>query len=273
MKKSLYVRWSGPVGFAIIAVIAVVAILAPVISPFPQAQQNLSAHLLPPQWGGPHWLGTDSLGRDLLSRLMYGARLSLFVGLSSVLLSGVIGITLGLLAGYFRGPLDDVVMRLAELQLSFPSFLLAVFIAAVLGPSLRNVILVLTISSWVVYARVVRSSVLTESSIDYVEAVRATGAGSGRIIFRHLLPNVLPPVIVVAATSVGSMITTEAALSFLGLGVPASVPTWGAILASGQNYLLVAWWPTTFPGVAILLTVMSVNLIGDWLQRRLGGVG
>ncbi|HVB10150.1 MAG TPA: ABC transporter permease [Bacillota bacterium] len=269
--KSLYVRWSGRLGFFLLAVIALVAILAPVISPFPQAQQNLAAHLQPPHWGGPHWLGTDSLGRDLLSRLMYGARLSLFIGVTSVVLSGAIGITLGLLAGYFRGPLDDVVMRLAELQLSFPSFLLAVFIAAVLGPSLRNVIVVLTISSWVVYARVVRSSVLAEASVDYIEAVRATGAGPGRIMFRHLLPNVLPPVIVVAATSVGAMITTEAALSFLGLGVPASVPTWGAILAAGKDYLLVAWWPTTFPGIAILLTVMSVNLIGDWLQRRLAG--
>lgn len=262
-----YSRWSGVAGFSILGLLLVMALFAPILSPYPQDLQDLDNRLRPPSWGGPHWLGTDSLGRDILARIIYGSRLSLFIGLTSVTLAGTIGMVLGVLGGFFGGVLDDVLMRLAELQLSFPSFLLAVFIAAVLGPSLRNVVLVLTVSSWVAYARVIRSRVLAEKQTEYVEAAKATGATSKRIMFRHLLPNVIAPVLVVATTSVGSMITTEAALSFLGLGVPAAVATWGSVLADGRDYILIAWWPTTLPGVAIFVTVLSVNLIGDWLQK------
>ena len=265
---SRYGRAAGLVGFSILGTVLAVALLAPVLSPSAPNAQDLANRLQAPTWRGPHWLGTDSLGRDLLSRIIYGTRLSLVVGLTSVVLAGTVGATLGMLAAYVGGWVDDAVMRFAEVQLSFPSFLLAIFIAAVLGPSLRNVILVLTVSGWVIYARVIRSQVLAEKRLQYVEAAHAMGAGARRVMGRHLLPNVLSPVVVVAATSVGAMITTEAALSFLGLGVPASIATLGSVLADGRDYILVAWWPTTLPGVAISIMVLSVNLVGDWVQRR-----
>jgi len=239
---------------------------------------QLTQRLLPPSWpwareaagdggaGGAHWLGTDSLGRDVWARLLYGARVSLLVGVAAVVVSGVLGISLGLAAGFLGGPVDTVIMRLADIQLAFPLILLAVTLMAVVGPGLLNVVIVLGVARWVDYARVVRAEVLSLKRREFVEAARAQGARGWRIIWRHLLPNMVGPITVIASFAVASNIIYEASLSYLGLGVGTSVPTWGGMLSEGQTYLTKAWWLTAFPGMAILLTVLSVNLVGDWLR-------
>ncbi len=211
-------------------------------------------------------LGTDTLGRDVLSRLLYGARISLIVGLSAVCISGVLGVSLGLLAGYYGGRLDDVLMRLGDIQLAFPILVLAIAVLAVLGASLGNVILVLGISGWVTYARIVRGETLSLKQREFVEAARAIGSPDGSIIWYHILPNILPPVTVVATFSVARVIIAEASLSFLGLGIPPPTPSWGAMLDEGRNYITTAWWLALFPGLAILFLVLGINLVGDWVR-------
>jgi peptide/nickel transport system permease protein len=251
-------------GIVIIVVAVVSAGLAPALAPGDPIKNSLLDRLSPPS--AAHPLGTDTLGRDVASRLLYGARVSLVVGLSAVLLAGALGIALGLVSGWYRGWLDDLVMRVGDVQLAFPVLVLAVAVLAVLGGSLTNLIVVLGATGWITYARIVRGEVLTLRERDFVAAARALGAPDGWILRRHLLPNVLPPITVVATFSVARTIIAEASLSFLGLGIPAPEPSWGAMLDEGRNYITTGWWLALFPGLAILLLVLGINLVGDWLR-------
>jgi len=258
------------VGLSILLVVTTGAVLAPVISPADPLLQDVSVRLKPPTLEGgdgqAHLLGTDHLGRDILSRLIYGARISLAIGISAVAVAGTLGTLIGLVAGYRGGRVDDLCMRLTDTMLAMPFILLALAVIAVLGSSLRNIIFVLGITSWVSYARVVRAEVLTLRTREFVAAAQALGGHGTRIIFRHLLPNVLTPVIVIATLEVARMIILESALSFLGLGVQPPTPTWGGMLADGRAYLSTAWWLATFPGLCIMLSVLGINLLGDWLR-------
>jgi peptide/nickel transport system permease protein len=251
-------------GTVIIVAAVVLAGLAPALAPADPIKNSLLDRLSPPS--ATHPLGTDTLGRDVASRLLYGARVSLVVGLSAVLLAGGLGIVLGLISGWYRGWLDDLVMRVGDVQLAFPVLVLAVAVLAVLGGSLTNLIVVLGATGWITYARIVRGEVLTLRERDFVAAARALGAADGWILRRHLLPNVLPPITVVATFSVARTIIAEASLSFLGLGIPAPEPSWGAMLDEGRNYITTGWWLALFPGLAILLLGLGINLVGDWLR-------
>ena len=250
----------------------VVAILAGWVAPYTANEQDIARRLQPPALG-PHLLGTDEVGRDVLSRLIYGARISLLVGVVAVALSCPLGVLVGVVAGYGGRRTDDVLMRVTEIQLAIPTILLAIAVVAVLGPGIRNVILTLSVTGWTLYARLTRGETLGVKERDFVQAARATGAGDARIMIHHVLPNVLSPVIVVAVFAVANMIILEATLSFLGLGVEPDIVTWGRMLNGGRLYLSSAWWITAFPGLAIFLTVLAVNLLGDhlrdWLDPRL----
>jgi peptide/nickel transport system permease protein len=265
--------WPALLGLVVVAATVGLAALAPALAPADPLRNSLLDRLTPPAWiqggsaGRP--LGTDTLGRDVTSRLLYGARVSLVVGFSAVLLAGALGVALGLLAGYYRGRLDDVLMRLGDIQLAFPVLVLAVAVLAVLGASLLNVVLVLGLTGWITYARIVRGEVLSLREREFVAAARALGAGDGHILVKHLLPNVLPPITVVATFSVARTIIAEASLSFLGLGIPAPDPSWGAMLDEGRNYITTGWWLALFPGLAILVLVLGINLVGDWLRDLL----
>jgi len=253
-------------GALVVLAAIVLAAAAPALAPGDPLKNALLERLTPPTWGGEHPLGTDTLGRDVASRLLHGARVSLVVGFSAVLLAGVVGVVLGLVSGWYRGWLDDAVMRIGDVQLAFPVLVLAVGVLAVLGASLLNLILVLGVTGWITYARIVRGEVLTLRERDFVAAARALGASDAWIVARHLLPNVLPPITVVATFSVARTIIAEASLSFLGLGIPAPEPSWGAMLDEGRNYITTGWWLALFPGLAILLLVLGINLVGDWLR-------
>ena len=257
-------------GAVVVAVAVALALLAPALAPGDPVKNSLLDRLTPPMWaaGGDakHPLGTDTLGRDVASRLLHGARVSLVVGFSAVLVAGALGVALGLLSGWYRGWLDDIVMRVGDVQLAFPVLVLAVAVLAVLGASLANLIVVLGVTGWITYARIVRGEVLTLREREFVAAARALGARDGWILRRHLLPNVLPPITVVATFSVARTIIAEASLSFLGLGIPAPQPSWGAMLDEGRNYITTGWWLALFPGLAILLLVLGINLVGDWLR-------
>jgi peptide/nickel transport system permease protein len=214
-------------------------------------------------------LGTDHLGRDVLSRLIYGAQIALVVGVTTVVVSGVLGLGVGLVAGYFGGWADTAFMRLLDIQLSMPFMLVALSIIGILGPSLQNIVIVLALTGWVVYARVVRAEILSLRTREFVAACRSLGGSDARIIVRHLLPNVRSSVIVIATVEVARMMLLESALSFLGLGVRPPTPSWGAMLADGRVYLASAWWLATFPGLAISVTVLAVNVVGDRLRDLL----
>jgi peptide/nickel transport system permease protein len=261
------------VGLCVIAVAMLVATFAPALAPADPVKNRLLDRLTPPMWapGGSatHPLGTDTLGRDVLSRLLHGARISLVVGLAAVLVAGVVGVVLGLVAGYRGGWADDLLMRLGDIQLAFPVLLLGVAVIAVLGASLVNMILVLGASGWVTYARIARGETLSLKERDFVAAARALGAPAGHVVRRHLLPNVLPPLMVVTTFSVARTIIAEASLSFLGLGLPPPTPSWGAMLDEGRNYITTGWWLALFPGLAILVLVLAINLCGDWLRDAL----
>jgi len=259
-------------GLLLVLAILAAALLSSLLAPFDPQLQSLADRLLPPFSqagdGSFHLLGTDQLGRDLLSRLVYGARVSLLVGLGASLLAGLVGVLLGLAAGYLGGWVDDLVTRLADVQLALPYILLAIAMLAILGGSLVNIILVLSLAQWVTYTRVVRSGVLSIREREYVLAARALGIAPVMIMLRHILPNVLAPVIVIATFAVAQSIVAEAGLSFLGLGVPAGIPSWGGMLADARSYLVIAWWLAAIPGLAITVTVIGVNLLGDWLRDR-----
>lgn len=249
--------------------IALCAILAGYISPADPELVNFNYRLQPPTWtgiDGKYILGGDPLGRDILSRIIYGARVSLTIGLMSVLLSGTIGVLLGLVAGYYGGKTDEVVMRIADIQLAIPYILLAIALVGVMGPSLRNLIIVLGIAWWVTFARTVRGVVLSLREQQFIEAARSIGGSDLRIIFRHILPNVWTPTIVIASQAVGLMIIVESALSYLGLGVPPPTATWGGMIADGRGYLATAAHVTTLPGLTLMATVLAVNFFGDGLR-------
>ena len=258
---------------AIILLIVACALFSPFLAPYDPNLQSLTGRLQPPLSfaanGQYHLLGTDHLGRDILSRLIYGARISLIVGIGASLAAGTLGVLLGLASGYFGGLIDDIIMRLCDIQLALPYILLAIALLAIVGSGIFNIILVLSLTQWVTYARVVRGSVLSEKEKEYVLAARALGFRDGKIMFRYILPNVFAPVIVIATFSVAQTIIAEAALSFLGLGMPASIPSWGKMLADGRTYLVIAWWLTALPGIVITITVIGVNLFGDWLRDYL----
>jgi len=269
-RRRLRMRTTAAVGLIVLAIMFVAMLLAPFVAPFDPNAQDVSRRLIGPfRSGSPYLLGTDHVGRDVLSRMIYGARVAWMIGAIAVLLSGTLGVILGLLAGYYGGWVDDGITWLANVELAFPFILLAVVVAASLGAGLGNLILVLTLVSWVTYARVVRGETLVQREQEFVEAARALGAGNLRIIFTHLLPNVLTPVIVIATFEFSRMIISEAALSFLGLGVQPTVPSWGSMLADGRQYLATAWWVATFPGLGITVTVLAINLVGDWLRDEM----
>ena len=264
---------SGPalLGLAILAALVLAAVFADQIAPDPGAQQ-LFDRLDAPSWAGGergHLLGTDSLGRDLLARVIHGARVSLTVGLVGVALSGGVGITLGLIAGYLGRRWDRIIMRVADVQQAIPALVLAVAVAAVLKPSISNLIVVLAVTTWFTFARVVRSEVLSLREMLFVESARVVGADDPRIIVRHILPNAAASIIVIATLMIGNLILFEASLSFLGVGVPLTTPTWGRMVFDGIEYVATAWWIALFPGLAVMLTVLATNLVGDWLRDTL----
>ncbi|MBI2161126.1 MAG: ABC transporter permease [Candidatus Rokubacteria bacterium] len=260
-------------GLVVVAVVFGAAFGAPWLTAYDPTEQDITNRLKPPgspdRSGRLHLLGTDHLGRDLLARVIFGARPALMVGFAAVAISGILGMVVGLLSGYFGGRTDDVFMRLADIQLAFPFILLAIAVIGVLGPSLPVIIVVIGVSSWVVYARVVRGSVLSLREREFVQAAQALGSGDGRILVRHVLPNALTPWLVVATLDMARVIVIESALSFLGLGVQPPTPTWGGMLADGRVYISTAWWLATFPGLAILMTVLGINLFGDGLRDTL----
>jgi len=255
----------------ILLVVLVVATFGPAIAPMDPNRQNIMVRLAAPMADGPNdqifLMGSDALGRDAFSRLLYGARVSLLVGVAAILVGGTLGVSAGLVSGYFGGWIDDVLMRLGDIQLAFPFILLAIMFLVVLGPGLFNLILVLGIGQWVTYARIVRAQTLSLREKEFVEAARAMGDSTASIIFRTILPNIVAPLTVIASFNVASVILAEAALSFLGLGVPAEVPTWGSMLAQSRDQLIAnKWWLAIFPGLAIVFTVLSFNIMGDWLR-------
>jgi len=255
--------------FAVLAIVIVVAVAAPLISPYDPLEQQLEARLAPPVWAGgslDHVFGTDQLGRDVLSRLMYGARVSMAIGVMAVLVSGVLGVTAGVVAGFYGGLVDELLMRLADLRLALPFVLLVISVIAVFGPSFTNLIVILGITGWVPYAKIVRAETLSMREREFIVAARAVGAGNNRIMFRHILPNTVAAAIVIGSLELANIIVIEASLSFLGLGVQPPTPSWGNMLGEARDYLMSNFWLATLPGIAISLTAISVNLIGDWLR-------
>jgi peptide/nickel transport system permease protein len=260
-------------GLGLVGSMALVGLFAPRLAPDFYDDQDLMARLKPPLWVSPggriFFLGTDPLGRDLLSRVIYGAQASMTVGLSGLLIGGGAGVVLGLLAGFGGVRTDAIIMRLADIQLAFPSLLLAIAIVAALGANLLTLLTVLALRSWAVLARTVRGSVLSVKEQDSVLAARALGAGPLRLAFKEVLPNVLAPIIVVATAQLGTLILLESTLSFLGLGIQPPRPSWGSMLSAGRAYISVAWWIAAIPGLAILVTVLGANLLGDGLRDAL----
>lgn len=262
-----------------VLIIAIVAgLFGPLLVPYNPLELRLEARLVPPggrlPGGGIAWLGTDQLGRDLLQQVVHGARVSMLVAASTVVIAGVSGTALGLLAGYYGGRTDMAVMRLVDLQLAFPPLLLAILIAAMVGPSLANVILTLSVIRWAVFARLVHGSVLSLREKEFVEAARALGAGHARIMVAHILPNALTPIIILATLQIALQMLAEAALSFLGLGIPHPLPSWGVTISQGRDYLQSAWWIATIPGAVMTLVVLSAGVFGDavrdYLDPRFG---
>ena len=262
--------WLGAVGGVLLASAVATAVLAPWIAPARPTQIDLRARLAPPAWveGGKsaHVLGTDNVGRDVLSRVIWGSRISLAVGAAAALLGMILGSTLGLVAGYFGGWVDAIVSWMVNVQLAFPFTLLAIFLLGTVGGGFGAVVAVLALATWVNYARIVRGQVLSIRSRDYVLAARSVGVPTLRVLRRYILPNAAAPIVVVASFSTAQAILTEAALSFLGVGIDPSVPSWGAMLNDGRAYLQSAWWIAVFPGCAIALTVLGANLVGDWFR-------
>ena len=254
-------------GAFLVCLAAVAALIGPGLTPFDPSSQELALRLAPPSWGHP--FGLDELGRDILARVLAGARISFFVGLTVVSVSAVVGTVLGAVAGYFGGVLDEVISRIVDTLLAFPGLLLAIALVAVLGPSLVNVLVALTIIGWVGYARLVRGQVLRAREFEYVQAARALGAGTPRILWRHVVPSAIPALVVQATLGMAGAIIGEASLSFLGLGVQPPAPSWGTMLTGGRAHILDAPHVTIFPGLAIALLVLGFNFLGDGLRDRI----
>ncbi|WP_426229916.1 ABC transporter permease [Pararhizobium sp. DWP3-4] len=260
-------------GASLTLVICLAVLLSDVLFPGGAEKINLIARLTKPFTSLAYPLGTDPLGRDVLARVIAGGKISLLVGFTSVIGAVIFGVLMGLIAGYYRGFWDMLVMRFADLQLAMPFILLAITFIAIVGGSLTNTIILLIVSQWVQYARVVRGSVLTLREREFILSARAIGVKDWRIIFQHLLPNLIGPVIVLMTLNVANNILLESSLTFLGLGVDPTIPSWGGMLADGRTYLQTAWWVSVFPGLAILLTVLGLNLLGDWLRDSLDPTG
>ncbi len=261
--------WLMRLGLGVVALLAVLAVVAPWVVQDPE-RQSLRARLKPPTLEGAdgraHLLGTDHLGRDVLARVIFGSRVSLVVGISAVLVGGLIGSTLGLVAGYRGGRVDEIIMTVADAQLAFPFILLAIGIIAVLGPSFPTLVMVIGLSGWVSYARILRAQVLVLRSREFVEAIRGLGGSMLRIVLRHILPNVLASLVVVATLELARSIVLEATLSFLGLGIQPPTPSWGGMIQEGRDYLDSAWWISTCPGVVLMITSIVISRTGDWLR-------
>lgn len=251
-------------------VLVVVSVFAPYVAPHDPSAQDLMHRLWPPAWsakGLPQYLlGTDQLGRDLLSRLIYGSRVSLIVGVAVIAISGAFGTVVGLISGFFGGQVDNILMRIVDLQTAFPGLLVALAIITMIGPSVRNIIIVLSINGWMVFARMIRGTTLALRSSLFVDAARCVGVGNNRIIFRHMLPNLASPLITLGTLELARIILAEAVLSFVGMGIQPPASSWGLMINEGHPYITMAWWLVTFPGMAIALTVLSVNLLATWLR-------
>lgn len=259
---------TGLIGFIIILTVIFSSVFAPFITPFDPNQANRPNRLRPPGTPG-HFFGTDQHGRDLFSRVLFGSRISIFVGLVTVIIAGTIGTVVGLFSGYFGHWLDSVIMRLVDVWLSFPFILLALIINAILGMGLRNVVITLIITGWVIFARLVRGEVLALKNRDYILAAKALGQSELKIIFSHILPNVFTPIIIISSLQISQIIIAEATISFLGFGVQPPTAAWGNMLSDGRNFLFNAWWMATFPGLALAFTALGLNLFGDWLRDTL----
>ncbi|KKM10218.1 peptide ABC transporter permease [Clostridiales bacterium PH28_bin88] len=261
---------SALLGGMVILLYVLVAVFAPVVTPYDPSAGNLDFRLAPPAWmeGGSstHWLGGDEQGRDLLTRILFGARISLVVGLLVVGISMGIGVSLGLIAGYFGGKFDNIISRFADLLLAFPFLIFALGIMTLTGPGFTNLIFALSFKSWVEFFRLVRGEILSEKTKEYVEAARALGMSSISILASQMLPNIIHSVMVLGTLRMGYLIIMEASLSFLGLGIPGHIPAWGSMIASGRNFMMNAWWISTFPGLALLILVLSINLFGEGLR-------
>lgn len=259
----------------LLALIVGGAVLAPLVAPHDPLDQSLRARLDPPVWteegSRDHLLGTDGLGRDVLSRIIYGTRTSLLIGVAALVIGGVVGTSLGLIAGYVGRSTDEAIMTVVDIQLAFPFVLLAIALVAVLGTSLVVLVVVVGLSGWVTYARIARARVLTLKEIGFVEAVRSVGAGDARILVRHILPNTLSPLVVLATLELARLIILEATLSFLGLGVQPPTPSWGGMIGDGRDYLGsdTGWWISIFPGAALFVTALGISRIGDWVRDAL----
>ena len=255
---------------AILVVVFASAVFAPILAPHDPEEQSLIKRLQPPAWmpdgESEYPLGTDQLGRDVLSRILFGARISLAIGFFAVIIGSIFGSLMGLIAGYFGGWTDELISTLADIQLAFPFILLAITVIAVLGPSELDLIILIGISGWMTYARVCRGVVLGLREREFVQAVRALGGGDWRIMLRHILPNILSPIIVLATLDLARLIILESTLSFLGLGIQPPKPSWGGMLGEGRDYLSDAWWIATFPGLAIMLTTLAISRGGDWVR-------
>jgi peptide/nickel transport system permease protein len=250
-----------------VAVFILIALLAPMLAPYEPLKQNIPASLAPPS--PDYWFGADKLGRDIFSRMIYGARISLFVGFGVVLMASTFGTLVGLLAGYLGGWWDEALMRVTDIFFAFPSLILAMAIAGALGPSLQNALIAVAVVTWPVYARLVRGQVLVLRNREFVQAAHAVGAGHGLILWRHLLPNTISPLLVQASFDVGTTILAVAGLSFIGFGAQPPTPEWGVMISEGRNYITTHWWLTFFPALAMLFAVAGFNLVGDGLRDLL----
>lgn len=255
-------------GLTVLSVLVICGLFAPLLAPFDPAKQDLMRAMIAPQPGGPHLLGTDHVGRDLLSRLIYGARVSLLIAVAVVLFSGAFGVALGVVSGYFGGRTDSVIQKFLEVFWAFPPLLLAIAIVAFLGQGLGIVILALASQRWIPYCRMSRAEAMALRDREFVVAARSLGAGHLRVLWHHILPNILPSTLVVGTFAMATAIISEAALSFLGLGVPPTIPTWGGMLADARSYISTSWWMALFPGLCIFVTLLGINLLGDVLRAR-----
>lgn len=260
--------WTGMLGFTIIVILLMLSIFGQWITPYDPMYAEFSKKLLPPLTDG-HLMGTDHLGRDILSRIIMGARVSVIIGLTTALVAGTIGTIIGIIAGFFRGWIDVVLMRIVDVTLSFPFILLVLVVNAVLGAGLKNIIISLAIGGWVIFARVIRSEVLALREKEFITACIATGVSRLEILIKHIVPNLFTPIIILASLQIGTYIIAEASISFLGFGVQPPTPAWGNMLNEGKDFIFSSWWLIMFPGISIVLTALGVNLFGDWLRDTL----
>lgn len=264
--RRLMAHGGGRTGLAIVIMFSAIAILAPLIAPYAPDAVDLESWLIPPGLGSGHLLGTDQLGRDILSRVIYGSRVSILVGLATICISSVVGVGLGMLAGYYGGVFDRLLARFTELLLAFPYLIFVIGIMAIMGPGFWNLVWALSFKGWVEFYRLARALMMAEKNREYVDAARALGRSDAAILLREILPNMANSILVLGTLRMGNMIVMESSLSFLGLGIPPRIPAWGSMIADGRRYMLGAWWVSTLPGIALALLVLGMNLLGEGLR-------